>query len=76
MGPEAVGGATLPEPGVQATAEPDLTSGVVEETITSPLFQTPTTVAIHGNRLAAANAKFDTGLPPTADEYEIVIVDR
>ena len=41
-----------------------------------PLFQTPTTVAIHGNRLAAANAKFDTGLPPTADEYEIVIVDR
>jgi sugar lactone lactonase YvrE len=55
---------------------PDLTSGVVEETITSPLFQTPTTVAIHGNRLAAANAKFDTGLPPTADEYEIVIVDR
>ena len=55
---------------------PDLTGAVVEETITSPLFQTPTTVAIHGNRLAAANAKFDTGLPPTADEYEIVIVDR
>ena len=55
---------------------PDLTSAVVEETITSPLFQTPTTVAIHGNRLAAANAKFDTGIPPTADEYEIVIVDR
>ena len=55
---------------------PDLTGGVVEETITSPLFQTPTTVAIHGNRLAAVNAKFDTGFPPTADEYEIVIVDR
>jgi sugar lactone lactonase YvrE len=55
---------------------PDLTSGVVEEVITSPLFQTPTTVAIHGNRLAAVNAKFDTGLPPTADEYEVVIVDR
>jgi sugar lactone lactonase YvrE len=55
---------------------PDLTSAVVEKVITSPLFQTPTTVAIHGNRLAAVNAKFDTGLPPTADEYEVVIVDR
>jgi sugar lactone lactonase YvrE len=55
---------------------PDLTGAVIEETITSPLFQTPTTVAIHGNRLAAVNAKFDTGFPPTADEYEIVIVDR
>ena len=55
---------------------PDLTSGVVEETITSPLFQTPSTVAIHGNRLAAVNAKFDTGFPPTADAYEVVIVDR
>jgi sugar lactone lactonase YvrE len=55
---------------------PDLTSGVVEEVITSPLFQTPTTVAIHGKRLAAVNAKFDTGIPPTADEFEVVIVDR
>ena len=55
---------------------PHLTSGVVEEIITSPLFQTPSTVAIHGNRLAAVNAKFDTGFPPTADEYEVVIVDR
>ena len=55
---------------------PDLTSGVVEEVIESDLFQTPTTVAIHGSRLAVINAKFDTGLPPTADEYEVVIVDR
>jgi sugar lactone lactonase YvrE len=55
---------------------PDLTGGVVEDVITSPLFQTPTTVAIHGNRLAAVNSKFDTGIPPTADEYEVVIVDR
>lgn len=55
---------------------PDLTSAVVEEVITSDLFQTPTTVAIHGNKLAAVNAKFDTGLPPTADQYEVVIVDR
>ncbi|HET6686375.1 MAG TPA: hypothetical protein VFH02_07615, partial [Jiangellaceae bacterium] len=55
---------------------PDLTGAVVEEVITSDLFQTPTTVAIHGSRLAVVNAKFDTGLPPTADEYEVVIVDR
>jgi hypothetical protein len=33
-------------------------------------------VAIHGNRLVAVNAKFDTGFPPTADEYEVVIVNR
>jgi hypothetical protein len=55
---------------------PDLTSGVVEEVIESDLFQTPTTVAIHGSRLAVVNAKFDTGFPPTADEYEVVIVAR
>jgi hypothetical protein len=55
---------------------PDLSTGVVDEVITSDLFQTPTTVAIHGSRLAAVNAKFDTGIPPTADEYEVVIVDR
>jgi sugar lactone lactonase YvrE len=54
----------------------DLTGAVVEEVITSDLFQTPTTVAIHGSRLAVINAKFDTGLPPTADQYEVVIVDR
>ena len=52
----------------------DLSSGVVEELITSPNFQVPTTVARHGNLLAAVNAKFDTGFPPTADTYEVVIV--
>ena len=55
---------------------PDLTSAVVDKVITSDLFQTPTTVAVHGSRLAAVNAKFDTGFPPTADQYEVVIVDR
>lgn len=55
---------------------PDLTSGVVDTVITSDLFQTPTTVAIHGSRIAVVNAKFDTGIPPTADQYEIVIVRR
>jgi sugar lactone lactonase YvrE len=51
-----------------------LTSGVVEKVITSDLFQIPTTVARHGHRLAVVNAKFDTGFPPTADQYEVVLV--
>jgi sugar lactone lactonase YvrE len=55
---------------------PDLTSGVVEEVITSPLFQVPTTAARFGSRLAVVNAKFDTGIPPTADQFEVVLVDR
>jgi sugar lactone lactonase YvrE len=54
----------------------DLTSGQVVKTITSDDFQTPTTVARFGDRLAVVNAKFDTGVPPTADEYEVVVVDR
>lgn len=54
----------------------DLVSGQVVKTIRSNDFQTPTTVARFGDRLAVVNAKFDTGLPPTADEYEVVVVDR
>jgi sugar lactone lactonase YvrE len=54
----------------------DLTSGVIEEVITSDLFQTPATAARFGSRLAVVNAKFDTGFPPTADEWEVVVVDR
>ena len=54
---------------------PDLSSGVVEEVITSALFQTPATAALFGSRLAVVNAKFDTGFPPTADRYEVVVVD-
>jgi hypothetical protein len=41
---------------------PDLTSGVAEEVITSELFQVPTTAA-------------RSGIPPTADQYEVVVVD-
>jgi sugar lactone lactonase YvrE len=52
----------------------DLSSGSVEKLITNPNFQVPTTVARHGNLLAVVNAKFDTGFPPTADTYEVVIV--
>jgi hypothetical protein len=55
---------------------PDLTSGVIEEVITSDLFQVPATAARFGSRLAVVNAKFDTGFPPTANQYEIVVVDR
>ena len=55
---------------------PNLTSGVIEEVITSDLFQVPATAARFGSRLAVVNAKFDTGLPPTADQYEVVVVDR
>jgi sugar lactone lactonase YvrE len=54
----------------------DLSFGRLEKVITSGEFQTPTTAALHGNRLAVVNAKFDTGFPPTADEYEVVIVRR
>ena len=54
---------------------PDLASGEVTKVITSDLFQVPATAARHGGDLAVVNAKFDTGIPPTADEYEVVIVD-
>ncbi|GIH09698.1 hypothetical protein Rhe02_77650 [Rhizocola hellebori] len=52
----------------------DLTSGVITKVITSELFQTPTAAALFGNVLAVVNAKFDTGFPPTADQYEVVLV--
>jgi len=54
---------------------PDLSSGVVEAVITSPLFQVPTTAARFGNRLAVVNAKFDTGIPPTAKQFEVILVN-
>jgi sugar lactone lactonase YvrE len=51
-----------------------LTAAVAEKIITSDLFQTPSTAALFGRRLAVINAKFDTGFPPTADQYEAIIV--
>jgi hypothetical protein len=53
----------------------DLTAGSVVDVITSDLFQVPTTAIRHDGRLAVVNAKFDTGLPPTAEQYEVVLVD-
>jgi sugar lactone lactonase YvrE len=55
---------------------PDLGSGVVEAVITHDAFQIPTTAIRFGDRLAVVNAKFDTGFPPTADQYEVVLVNR
>jgi hypothetical protein len=49
---------------VRVTLSPDLSSGQITSTITSPLFRVPTTVARHGNRLALVNGRFDIGFPP------------
>lgn len=54
----------------------DLSSGVVEKVITDDNFQIPTTAALHGNDLAVVQAKFDTGFPPAAEEFEVVVVRR
>jgi hypothetical protein len=56
--------------------EDDLMSGTVEHVITHEAFQVPTTAILFGTHLAVVNAKFDTGIPPTADEYEVVLVRR
>jgi hypothetical protein len=53
---------------------PDLRSGEVEAVITSEHFQVPTTAARFGGRLAVVNSKFDTGVPPTATQFEVVTV--
>ena len=53
----------------------DLTTGTIVRTITSPHFDVPTTIAQHGNRLYAVNARFTT--PPTPDTtYTVVSVNR
>jgi hypothetical protein len=45
----------------------DLTAGSVDEVITDPAFHTPSTAIRFDGGLAVVNAKFDTGIPPTAD---------
>jgi hypothetical protein len=54
----------------------DFVTGRQESVITSPAFQFPTTVARLGGRLAVANAKSDTGFPPTATQFEVPVVRR
>jgi hypothetical protein len=43
--------------------------------ITSPAFGIPTTAARFGSRLAVVNGHLDTGFPPTAPQYEVIVVD-
>jgi sugar lactone lactonase YvrE len=52
-----------------------LTEGTLREVITDDDFQFPSTAIRFDGRLAVVNAKFDTGFPPEADQYEVVIVD-
>lgn len=57
----------------------DLRSGTVEKVITHDALHFPTTAIPFDNQLAVVNAKLDTAGPdhhPTADQYEIVIIDR
>ena len=42
----------------------DLGTGRLVRTITDPAFEVPTTIALHGNLLAAVNGRFDLGGPP------------
>lgn len=42
----------------------DLSTGVLVDTITSDLFQVPTTAALKGSTIAAVNGRFDLGFPP------------
>jgi hypothetical protein len=60
----------------EITLSPDLSHGTVDTVITSPYFQVPTTVAVFGDQLIAVNAKYDTGFPPTAETYEVVMVRK
>lgn len=55
---------------------PDLSSATVIRVITDPAFEVPTAIARDGDRLAVVNAKFDTGFPPTAASYDVVLVGR
>ena len=66
---------------VRVTLSPDLSSGTITSTITSPLFRVPTTVAKHGNLLALVNGRFDLGLPPPfgpgappGTDFDVVLV--
>jgi hypothetical protein len=56
--------------------ESDFRSGELRGIIATRKFQTPTTAALVDDRLAVVNAKFDTGVPPTAKQYEVIVVGR
>jgi sugar lactone lactonase YvrE len=52
-----------------------LTEGTLQEVISDDDLQFPSTAIHFDGRLAVVNAKFDTGFPPTAEQYEVVLVD-
>jgi sugar lactone lactonase YvrE len=54
---------------------PNLRSGTVTRTITSPSFDVPTTIARQGSRLYAVNARFSTP-PSPSTTYSVVQVKR
>jgi hypothetical protein len=65
----------------RVSLSPDLSTGEITATIMSPLFRVPTTVARHGSRLAAVNARFDLGFPPPfgpgappGTDFDVVLV--
>jgi hypothetical protein len=49
---------------IRVTLSHDLSSGTITSTITSPLFDNPTTAAKYGDELALPNGRYDLGLPP------------
>jgi hypothetical protein len=49
---------------IGVTLSPGMSSGTITSTITTPLFEDPTTVAGFGDRLALPNARYDLGIPP------------
>jgi len=50
---------------------PDLASGTIVDHLTHPAFDVPTTIAEHGDRLYAVNARFGTDDPEDAD-YSVI----
>lgn len=56
------------------TLSGDLRSGHLEEVIKDSAFRVPTTAAKVDGWLLAVNSHFDTGIPPKASQYEVVVV--
>lgn len=63
--------------------DPGWASGTLVRTITDPGFKIPTTVALHGNTLAAVNGRFNLGFPPPlglgaprGTTFDVILVPR
>ena len=50
---------------VELRMSPDLLSAILVDTLTDPDFDVPTTIALHGSRLYAVNARFGTTPTPS-----------